>query len=248
MTPVNLGWPTEQAVESLVSLMEKYGVDGGCFWRWTSFDDDEDSDPLLAQPVKQRGVDFIYNPVYKEILDMGGFHLAAIPNGSFEAGNTTPDNWRIAGNGTGLRYHLANEPGQPGAPCRGEYTLRLTTGPGPSDGLGATGELIAVTPNTTYTTTASLRFGWTDDPDPSGDPTTRPQISVSFQYFDESGLPSTLHSQDTFRFYQEAATQGFDTFPFQYTTPTDARFVRIEIRAVRNGLPMAITLDADYLR
>jgi hypothetical protein len=38
-------------------------VDGGSFWRWTSFQNSEDVDPTLALPVKRRWVDFIYNPV-----------------------------------------------------------------------------------------------------------------------------------------------------------------------------------------
>ncbi len=248
MVPIDPEWPTERALESLVFLMEKYGVDGGAFWRWTSFDDDEDKDPSLAEPVKRRGVSFKYNPVFKEILDMGGFHLTAIPNGSFEAGTTTADNWTIIGNGTGLRYPLASEPGQFETPWRGDYVLRLITGNGMKDVVSANSELIAITPNTIYTTTANLRFSWTGDPNPSGDPSTRPQVFVSFQYFDKDGLPSQIRTQDTFFLFQENTPQGFGTFPFQYASPNDARFVRIEIGATRNGLPTPITLDVDYLR
>jgi hypothetical protein len=248
LPPVDPTRSTELVLESLVFLMEKYGVDGGAFWRWTSFYDDEDRDASLAEPVKRRGTEFTYNPVYKEILDMGGFHLTAIPNGSFEAGSTTPDNWTVTGNGIVLRYHLASEAGQPETPWRGEYMLRLTTGPSTDDTVSTSSELIAVTPNTTYTTVANLRFGWAGDSNLGNEPSKRPQVFVSFQYFDKSGLPSSIRAQDSFRFYQEDASQGFGTFPFQYTTPNDARFVRIEVGAARNGLPTPITLDVDYLR
>lgn len=248
MAPTDRWWSTEQAVESLVFLMEKYGVEGGAFWRWTSFFDEEDKDPTLADPVKRRGVEFTFNRVQKEILDLGGFHLTAIPNGSFEAGAVAPDNWTKSGNGTMLRYLLAGEQGQPEVPSRGLYALRLVTGPGLGDGIGATSESIAVSPNTTYTTTANMRFGWTGDPNPNGDPATRPQVFVSFYYLTKAGQPSTVRAQDVFRFYQEDATQGFDTFPLLYTTPSDASSVHIEIEAARNGLPVAITLDADNLR
>jgi len=65
--PTEANWNTEQAFESLISLMYKYNIDGGCFWRWTSFSNDEDLNSTLAEPVKRRGVEFIYNPV-KDIL------------------------------------------------------------------------------------------------------------------------------------------------------------------------------------
>jgi hypothetical protein len=65
--PVEADWSTEQALESLVSLMREHRVDGGCFWRWTSFSNDEDLDPALGSPVKQRGEAFVYNPV-KDVL------------------------------------------------------------------------------------------------------------------------------------------------------------------------------------
>ena len=246
-TPVDPA-PTQRVLENLIALMEKYGVDGGTFWRWTSFSNDEDTNPQLADPVKRRGIEFIYNPVQKEVIDMGGFHLMTIPNGSFEMGDSVPSNWTVGGNGTGLRYFLPAEPGQPEVPTRGNYALRLVTGSRPNDAVSATSDMIAVTPSTTYTTTANLRFGWTGDPNPGGDPSTRPQVSISIRYFDGSGGSSQVRTQDVFRFYQENSTNGFETFPLQYTTPSDANFVRIEVGAARNELPTAITFDVDNLR
>jgi len=91
-----VNWNTQRALESLVFLLHKYGIDGGSFWRWTSFQNGEDSDPTLATPVKQRGANFVFNPVQKEVLDMGGFHLPMVPNGSYEgavAVNGVPVSW-----------------------------------------------------------------------------------------------------------------------------------------------------------
>jgi hypothetical protein len=246
-TPVDPG-PTQCVLENLIALLEKYGIDGGAFWRWTSFYNYEDINPQLADPVKRRGIEFIYNPVQKEVLDMGGFHLTTIPNGSFETGDSVPSNWTVGGNGAGLRYFLPAEPGQPEVPTRGNYALRLVTGSGPNDVVNATSDMIAVTPNTIYTTTANLRFVWTGDPSPGWASTTRPQVFISIRYFDGTGGVSQVRTQDVFRFYQENSTTGFGTFPLQYTTPSDARSVRIEVGTARNGLPTAITFDVDNLR
>ena len=67
LPPVETTWSTEQALESLIELFRTYRVDGGAFWRWTSFNNGEDADPTLAQPVKRRGATFTYNTV-KDVL------------------------------------------------------------------------------------------------------------------------------------------------------------------------------------
>lgn len=54
---------TEQAFETHIKLIKRYGVAGGCFWRWVFFDDNEENDPTLATPIKKRGLTFEYNPV-----------------------------------------------------------------------------------------------------------------------------------------------------------------------------------------
>ena len=66
MAPTEAGWNTEQALESLISLMYEYNIDGGCFWRWTSFSNEEDADPTLAVPVRRRGV----APAYTHVKDV----------------------------------------------------------------------------------------------------------------------------------------------------------------------------------
>jgi hypothetical protein len=117
LTPVISTWKTEWAMESLATLMEKYQLEGGSFWRWVSFSNcpsgsgcpNEDADPTLADPVKRRGVNFVYNPVQKEVLDWAGLHLTAIPNGSFEDdldSNGVPTHWALTGKGTAAAYYL----------------------------------------------------------------------------------------------------------------------------------------------
>ncbi len=249
--PTNLTWPAQHAVESLVNVMEHSKMDGGSFWRWASHWNAEDTDPQKPDPVKRRGVSFVFNPVQREILDMAGFHLNAIPNGSFEDvanQNVTPDNWTMTGNGTASPYLLTQEPGQPEVPSRGSYALRLTTGPGLSDWVSAASMFIPVSPKTSYTTTANLRFGWTGDPNPAGTPATRPQVYLTVRYLRPDGHPSSFTAQETFMFFQEDSTNGFGTFPLQYTTPPDAASVQIVFGAARNNLPTPIVLDVDNVR
>ena len=252
LAPVDqLNWNTQRALESLVFLFHNYGVDGGSFWRWTSFETSEDSDPTLANPVKQRGVSFFYNPVQKEVVDMGGYHLPSIPNGSFEgsaASTGVPANWNSNGNGTVSQYLLTQETGQPEVPSRGTYAMRLISGNAPTDVITATSEMIPVVPSTLYTTTSNLRFLWTGDPNPTGPPPSRPQVFITILYFQANAMPSTLHAQNTFSYFQEDSTTGFATFPLQYTVPSDSVFVELQFGASRNGLPNPIQLDVDNVR
>lgn len=243
-------WQSDRALESLVALFPRFHIDGGSFWQWANNRDSQDSDPTLPQTAKIRGVPFVYNPVEKIVVDEGGFHLRHIPNRSFEygTGNAPPYRWHIKGSGVAHRHYLAGEPHEPQVPSRGLYDLRLKTGRSIDAAIEATSKPIPVTPNVQYTTTANLRFGWTGDPNPSGDPTTRPQVFVTFLYFQSSGAPSAIRAEDVFPFFQEDATNDFETFPFQYTTPADASALRIQIGAERNGLPTRIMLDADNLR
>jgi hypothetical protein len=67
LNPVELDWTTSMAFESLVWIMQAYGIDGACFWRWTDFQNSEELDPTLQMPVKLRGVRLAYTPV-KDVL------------------------------------------------------------------------------------------------------------------------------------------------------------------------------------
>src|SRR5262249_13411847 len=66
--PVEPSWTTSQAIQDIASLMARYRIDGGSFWRSTSFENSEDPDPTLAEPIKRRGVEFNYTPA-KEVLE-----------------------------------------------------------------------------------------------------------------------------------------------------------------------------------
>ena len=252
LTPVDqVKWNTQHALESLVFLLNKYAIDGGSFWRWVSFFNSEDSDPTLAAAVKQRGVNFAYNAVQKEVVDMGGFHLSAVPNGSFEgavSANGVPMGWTASGSGAVTQYLLTQEPGEPEVPSRGTHAMRVVTGSGANDSVSATSTQIPVTSSTLFTTTSNLRFAWTGDPNPGGPPNSRPQVFITILYFQQNGTLSSIRAQDTLAYFQENSTTGFATVPVQYTTPSDTAFIAIQFGAARNGLPAAITLDVDNVR
>ena len=250
-TPVTASWSTAHALESLVFLLNKYAIDGGSFWRWTNYLNSDDLDHTLATPVKPRGLAFVYNAVQKEILDMGGFHVPLVPNGSFEGPvnpSGVPTSWTTSGSGAVSQYLLTQDAGQPEVPSRGTHAMRMISGSGASDQLTATSTLIPVVPSTAFTTTSNLRFSWTGDPNSTGVPANRPQIFVSVSYFQKSTAPSAQRLQDTQTYFQESSTTGFATFPIQYTTPSDAAFVTISFGINRNGLPTLITLDVDNVR
>lgn len=246
-TPVDASvWNTPNAVETLVFYLNKYSVDGGSFWRWTSFEDSEDADPTLATPVKIRGATYVYNPVQKEIIDMGGFHLPLVLNGSFEGTtiNGVPSGWTAAGSGSVAQYLLS----QPEVPTRGTHVMRIITGQNTTSMVTATSAMIPVQSGTKYTTTSNDRFSWDNDPDPGAPPASRPQVFINIIYFQANGNVSAVRKQDSFAYFQEDSTTGFGTFPLQYTTPSDAAYVEIQFGAARNGLPTPITFDVDNVR
>jgi uncharacterized protein (TIGR03437 family) len=242
-------WRAENAMESLVRLMEKYGIEGGSFYWWVNTVPGE-ADPTVPDAVKRRGVAFVYNPVEKEVVDMGGFHLIAIPNASFEDdldSQGLQGHWSVSGSGAVAAYFLAQELGQPAVPSRGSYCLRLSTSSTGNSAISATSDAVAVSPGTAYTTAANLRFAWSGDPNPSASPSTRPQVFVAVHYLGANGAP-TADPPSIFRYFQENITQGFQTFVFQYTTPNGVQAVRIEVGAVQYGLTTPIVLDVDNLR
>lgn len=241
-----VGKRTEWGLESLVFLMKKHGVNGGGFVRWVSGEDSEDTDESLPDPVKRRGVEYIFNPVHALVMDMGGYHLNQIPNGSFEKdadGNGVPDYWARLGRGTVKSRSLT-----PQVPSRGTKALRMVTGDGLSDNIRVRSKRLPVTTTRRYTTSAALRFNWSDDAAPDSPPKSRPQVYLAIRYWDATEKSLQSHPLDIFRYFQEDSTGGFRTFVVRYTPPDGAASASIEIGAARNGRTTPITLDVDYLR
>jgi hypothetical protein len=246
--PFAAGWGAPAAFESLAARMSLYGIDGGSYWTWTESDSTVESDPTHpGESVRKRGLNDVYNPVQRELLDAYAFHLASIANPSFELGGAMPSSWTASGSGSASRYFLAGEAGQPLVAGRGSYALRLVSGSGANDQIVAQSDLIATSPSTSYTTTANLRFNWSGDTRTGADP-SRPNVFMAINYYVADGSPSAVRAQDAFRLYQEDSPNGFGTFPNAYVTPSDARSVRIVFGIARNGLAQPITLDVDNVR
>jgi hypothetical protein len=235
LTPVSPSWPTEKAVEGLGVVMQRYGIDGGTFWHWEDVTGDAPAN--FGDPVKQRGPGLVYYPVQRELADLYGFHVGAVPNGSFEQGLT---GWRVTGQGGAQPIPLDVT----GTPWRGQSFLRITA----SGTTSITGTPIRISPSTRYTTTANLRFSWTGDRHPGAPLAKRPQVDVMFRYLTCAGRPSRVHAQIIFRYFQTQATTGFQTFPFTYTTPKDGCYVQVGFAAVRNRLTTPVVLDVDNVR
>lgn len=227
-------WPTEKGVEGLGVVMQRYGIEGGIFWRWHDVDA---WNQLYSDPVKYRGgPPYVYYPVQRELADLYGFHLTAIPNGSFESGL---HGWKLSGRGKALRPRLTEN-----APWRGRRFLRLTT----QGSISATSPRIRVSPSTTYTTTANLHFAWKAKPRPKTPPAKRPRVAVSFRYFTCSRHPPRARAEHVFRFSAAQSTRGFRTFPLRYQTPKDACYLQIRLIAAANGRTSGMTFDVDNLR
>jgi hypothetical protein len=109
-TPVQPTWTTSQAIQNLVGLMAKYGIDGGSFWRWTSFNNSEDQDPALAQPIKLRGVGFNYTSA-KTILECYYTGACLLPSvvkpATYIASKSFTANWRNVSGATGYRLDVS---------------------------------------------------------------------------------------------------------------------------------------------
>ena len=228
-----------QTVEGLGVILQQLGIEGGAYWKWSDAPADQ---PMWAWPpaalVKVRGVPLHYQPVQRELADLYGFHLAAIPNGSFEEGTS---DWTIHGTGTANPLTVDEHEAPP---WRGRRALHLTA----TGSLSIRSKPIRVSKSTTYTTTANLRFRWRNERRPHAVITKRPQVYLTFHYLTCTGKPSTRTQSVTTRYFQEQATTGFATFPIRHTTPTDACFTEIEIGARRGTLSAPLTLDIDNLR
>ncbi len=248
-TPVAADLPAPLVFESITNAMARHEVEAGGYWTWSESDGANEADAGHAgEPVRKRGLNDVYNPVQKELVAAYGFRLASIANASFEDGAAAPSNWTASGSGTVSRYRLADEAGQPVLAYRGSYDLRIVSGSGTNDTTSVTSDAIAVSPSTTYTTTANMRFQWSGDPLVGVPSASRPRVFMSIRYFRADGTPSQVREEDDFSFYQEDAPVSFGTFPQTYTTPSDARWLKIQFGVARNGLTQPITLDVDNLR
>jgi hypothetical protein len=70
LNPVEPDWTSEMALQSMVTIMQAYGIEGGSLWRWTVFMNYEEMDPTWQTPVRKRGVADVYTPVKDVLEDM----------------------------------------------------------------------------------------------------------------------------------------------------------------------------------
>ncbi len=77
--------------------MKNYGIDGGSFYHWTSFNLWEDFDPAIQPPIKHRGTEFIYLPAkdsLEKLYTQGQVHtLDLVPDAIppvFVSASTSP--------------------------------------------------------------------------------------------------------------------------------------------------------------
>lgn len=211
----NPGDNYQRAVEMLGAEMQSLGIEGGTYWKWA----DEANNPQYTDPaavVKQRGFAFTYNPQERELADLYGFHLTAIPNGSFEDGTSS---WTTRGAGAAQIATLDQN-----LPWRGVSYIHLVS----TGAYSLSGPLIRVSPRTSYTTTANLRF-------------EQSNVSATFTYLGCANKASKKSKPTVFRF--GTAQRTWQTFPFAYTTPSNACYVQITFRMTGAG-----TLDADSIR
>lgn len=204
----NQGGDYQRAVEMIGADMQSLGFDGGVYYKWA----DQTNDPQYTDPasvVKKRGVAFVYNPQVRELRDLYGFHLNAVPNGSFENGIS---HWTITGHGTAQTLELL----QPDLPWRGATYLRLTS----RGAYTVRSAPIRVGPATRYTTTANLRF-------------PHPNVRVEFVYRTCGHKLSRHPKRAVFRL--TSPERNWQTFPFAYTTPPDACSVQISFNLTGRG-------------
>jgi hypothetical protein len=204
LSPVDPAWPTETAVESLGLLMAQYGIDGGGFWKWV--DETGDAPPSFGDPVKKRGLG--YNPVQRELADLYGFHLAAIPNGSFEERLKA---WTKRGHGSARIADLSQELAE--TPWRGGLVVSLRGKPF----VSVVSTRIRVTAGLTYTTTGNFEAGR--------------RSTVSFRYFRCNGRPSRSRAVT----FGLPRTSAFRTSALRHKSPRDACYVQI-VLATRSTL------------
>jgi len=118
--PVDTAYPTPIILDSLGFLFAKYGVDGGTYWQWVSRSLEEWWIPMTPDAVVKRGSHLALTRVGAELVDLYGFHLARIRNGSFEHGL---NGWNWTGKGfiNLLALNLLDSP----TPWHGQTFLSL---------------------------------------------------------------------------------------------------------------------------
>ncbi|MDE3173109.1 MAG: Ig-like domain-containing protein [Gemmatimonadota bacterium] len=67
VTPGDPSTTAQQGLDDLLSRMERYGLDGGSYYRWTGFQNSDDGNPSVAVPVKLRGYAYTYTAI-KDVL------------------------------------------------------------------------------------------------------------------------------------------------------------------------------------
>jgi hypothetical protein len=234
LSPLDLSWNTAHAYESIMRLFAEHGWEGGSFWVWAHTLTSQDTDPAQSDAIKRRGVAFVYNPVEKVLLDVGGTHVDGLQNGSFEDGLA---HWTVSGDGTAAAYDLTQEPGEPEVPWRGTHAMQLTTGGGTV--TTATSDRVPVQPAIIYTITADLRFSLTD---------SHQAVTIALLYYRSEDIPTALPRVDSFVLTQSDNTTGFATFPVQFAPPGDASFAAVRYGVATNGSPEPATLFVDEVR
>jgi len=179
------------------------------------------------------------NTLLTPVLMIGG--VAANVSSSSLTPGQAPAHWAVTGKGSATAYYLPQESGQPQVPSRGSYCLRLIASDSTA-AISAMSDQIAVTPGTSYTTTANLRFAWTGDPNPSGSATTRPQVFVTIHYLNASGTAG-VDAFDCLLLLPGEQHAGVSDLRFSVHAPE-----RRAIGANRNRRCAQWTLDADHLR
>jgi hypothetical protein len=138
--------------------------------------------------------------VQKELVDLYGFHLPAVANGSFEEGT---GRWTFTGTPTPEQL-----PAGEAMPSRGRSFLRLQA----AGAVSAHSAAIKASPRTTYTTSVRVRG-------------SAGSFSVEFRRC--SGKASKTRAAAAVRF--AISREAWVTVPLRYTTPADACLLRIRI-------------------
>jgi len=106
-------WTTERAFETHIKLIKRYGVAGGCFWRWVFADDNEKNDLTLSTPVKKRGLTFEYNAVKDKMAQYYSTISVTSPNcgESWVIGSVHNITWTTTGTVGNVKIEYSKDSG-----------------------------------------------------------------------------------------------------------------------------------------